>query len=329
MANLTDSFSDAAVQDDQTDGRESVATAFNAQSTTVKEPMTTEAVLETPVLETSRIIVPREELSDEAFAAVKNGDVLKLKSLLMPNSGLDLQSADADGASLGQRLLDRAVDRFALLKNAVEQSETDKAQDELLRQVDPDSRADAGLAALMLSAANGNVDVAQMVLDEMEDDELEADDDDEAAEIALEHGNFAVYNAIIMRHQRNDFNKAASDPHEAEREPEQKAVTFDGNFEWFLERTHKVSETIREDFHKVANAVRGAAHATSVATHEAVEAVAQFFSTFLHIGTGATGAKPDATTAQAEEQAVQVVQAVTQVLDAVTKPQGPAPGGKP
>jgi hypothetical protein len=282
MANLTDDFSDAAVQDPPQDGPESVATAFNAQSTTVKEPMTTQEAIDSPVLETARIITPREELSDEAFAAVARGDVLKLKSLLKPDSGLDPAAKDPEGVSL----LDRAVERFTLFQNAVEQNETERQQDELVRKVDPEERADAGLAALMLASANGNVEVAQMVLDEMVDDELDDDDDDVAEEIALEHGNMSVYYAVMARKQRKDFNKSADDPHAEERDPAPVRVESDGTFEWFLKETHRIGEVIHEDVRKLANAFHRAAHATSVATHDIYEAALRFASTFLHLGAG-------------------------------------------
>lgn len=297
MANLSDSFSDAALQE-QPDGKETVSPAFN-RAVTEKDAMTPQAeAIEAPAtdsqpiavtltpstprsvaadpeaLETARLLTPREDLSDEAFSAVKRGDAQKLKSLL--ESGLDANTVDAQGVAL----LDRAVERFTSLKRAVDQNETEGAQEELLKRLDPEARADAGLAALVLAGANGNVEIAQMVLDEMEDDELDDDDDDIAAEMALEHGNMSVFLAIQARkHQRHEFNKAAQDQNDGDRTPA--APTHESFGQWFSNTYHSIGETVKKDAHMAAvafgRAARGVSHATSEACHAAMEFCSTFF----------------------------------------------------
>jgi hypothetical protein len=178
MANLRNDFSDAAVQEQQGDGQGSVVPAFN-KAVTQKDPMTEQttsieptapesqpilannprpAAGEPEALETARILTPREDLSDEAFAAVKRGDAQKLKSLL--ESGLNPNAVDAAGVPL----LDRAVERYTLLKRAAEDGETEGAEAELIKKIDPDARIAAGLVALVLAGANGNDAVAKLIL---------------------------------------------------------------------------------------------------------------------------------------------------------------------
>ena len=329
MANLSDSFSDAALQD-QPDGKDSVAPAFN-RAVTVKDAMTDAATLEAPaadnapisvtlstgtpkpvasepeMLETARIISPREDLSDEAFAAVKRGDAQKLKSLL--ESGLDANAVDATGVAL----LDRAVERYTSLKRAADQSETEGAQEELLKRVDPDARADAGLAALVLAGANGNVDIAQMILDEMEDSELDDDDDDIAEETALEHGNMSVFLAIQARkNQRHDFNKAALDQNDGDREPATPSRESFG--EWFASTYHSIEENVRKDAHALAAAFGRASHAVGHVTSEACHAAMAFCSNFFQHKADTPAATPTPDPAEVEKETVQAVSLLTRIL---------------
>ena len=322
MANLRDNFSDAAVQEQQGDGQKTVAPAFN-RAVTEKDAMTEQTASLEPAapdsqpilvtlpsnprpvasepeaLETARIVVPREDLSDEAFAAVKRGDAQKLKSLL--ESGLDANAVDATGVTL----LDRAVERYTVLKRAADDNETEGAQDELLKKLDPDARADAGLAALVLAGANGNVDIAKLILEEMEDEELDDDDDDLAEEVALAHNNMSVFLAIQARkHQRHEFNQRALDQNEGKREQckekshqsfgEWISTTYQSAAETFREDRHAVAETIKKDAKAVSAAFGRAAHAVSHVTSDVCHAAMAFCSTFFHFNTQTPPAPPAA-----------------------------------
>src|SRR5262245_3738398 len=127
MANLTEEFSGAATEEQ--DGGKPVAPVFN-RSATEKDTMTTEAAIElpmeSPILETARIMAPRENASDEAFAAIKRGDAYRLKELL--NTGLDVDTRDEKG--------------FTLLMRAADEGQTEMAQELLLRKADPNACCD-------------------------------------------------------------------------------------------------------------------------------------------------------------------------------------------
>lgn len=272
MANLMDRFSDAATQELQDGEQVPVAPAFN-RAATEKDAMTTEAAIdlstESPILETARIIVPEQSLSDDAFAAVKRGDALRLKSLL--DSGLDVNVRDEQG--------------FTLLMRATQEGATEMAQDLLIRQVDPMARSDAGLTALMLAATNGNVEIAQLLLDEIEDTDLDADDDIVAEELALEHGNMSVFFAIQAKKRRAEFNKVALDENENKREKvkEKKACEepresiFSQVVHYAEEKEHKIAESLKHGAQAVGHAGVVVGHAVMEGCHAAFLFCSSFF----------------------------------------------------
>lgn len=307
MANLIEAFSDAAVENDETDGVDPVTPAFN-KAVTEKDAMTTDAAIETPeaktdpaMLETARIVVPREELSDDAYAAVKRGDAVVLKELLTKDNAGDTRTED---------------NAFKDLTRATQEGETEEAHERILREVDPSGRADAGLAEKVLNEAGGNVAVAQALMQEIEDDG-EDPDEEIAEENALQRGKASMFYTILQRRKSREFNAAAEDDYADERKPDYEKK--EGAFTWFTESAHAISETVKNDAQAVAAAFKRA----SASSRQALEAAMAFCSTFFHFKVD-LGTAPDPAAKQAAQEvdqvAAQTEQAIVKILAPEPKP---------
>jgi hypothetical protein len=195
MANLMETFTNVSATEPQEDGPQLISPTFNEAAT--EEPMTAQAaplldLSEPAVFETAQELSTNEKLSDEAFAAVKRGDLTRIRELL--DLGLDVNVRDDKG--------------FTLLMHAAQENETEIGKDLLIRQADPDARNDAGLTAMMLASTGGNVEIAKVLLDEMEDD---ADSDEICATLAMQHGHMSIVHLIEERRRRAEFNAASED----------------------------------------------------------------------------------------------------------------------
>src|SRR5688572_23997949 len=130
MANLIDTFSDAATEEQSQSGKQPVAPEFNKAAT--EDRMTAEAATATetaePILfQTAREISVNDKLADDAFAAVKRGDVERVREMLA--SGLEINIRDDKG--------------FSLLMHAVQEKQTEVGKELLFHKIDPQMRNDA------------------------------------------------------------------------------------------------------------------------------------------------------------------------------------------
>ncbi|MEZ0225588.1 MAG: ankyrin repeat domain-containing protein [Alphaproteobacteria bacterium] len=287
MANLIETFSDAAAQETK-DGEKDPVAPVLSRDTAEKDAMTTEAAAidlsgeeASPLLMTSRILVADHTLSDDAFAAIKRGDAYRLKALL--DNGLEVNTQDEQG--------------FTLLMRATQDGATDAVKELLLHNADPEMKSDAGMTALMLAATNGNVDIARLLLDEIEDTDMDTADDVVAEEMALEHGNMSVFFAIQERKRRHEFNKAALDENEHHRSVLKiKKPACDTHGEAHESLMSQILHYAEEKEHKLADTFKRSAaavgHAGSVVGHaflDGYRATLQFVSSFfLHKAETAT-----------------------------------------
>ncbi len=128
--------------------------------------------------------VQDDNLSDELFAAVRRGDVQRVKELL--DEGADANEPEPNG--------------MTVLMVAVAENQNAVAQELIARkELNLDAQDDLGMTALMLAAAGNNITVAKLLLNAMAGDDLLNADNDSADDVARARGNFALANMIVQR----------------------------------------------------------------------------------------------------------------------------------
>ena len=127
------------------------------------------------------------EMSDELFAAVRRGDVDRVRELA--SSGGDVNARLPDGTTL---LMVAAQEKQNEVASVL------LASKELL----PGLTNDAGLTALVISQTNGNLQLAKLILNKMQANELLMMDGNMGDEMARERGDYALAE-IIGQKQRD------------------------------------------------------------------------------------------------------------------------------
>jgi len=131
--------------------------------------------------------INKDEMSDELFAAVRAGDVTRARELM--RDGADINRAEPNGTTL--------------LMVAVTEQQKEIAQDLLARkELRLDAQDDIGMTALMLASANGNIEIAKLLLDSMSSTTLMNMDGDTADDIARARGNFALAELIVQKQRQ-------------------------------------------------------------------------------------------------------------------------------
>ncbi|MBI1215077.1 MAG: hypothetical protein GC185_04565 [Alphaproteobacteria bacterium] len=155
-----------------------------------------------------------QELSDEMFAAIENGDTVRVQELLEEYPGIE-NVRDETGKTP--------------LIEAAEENREEAARLLLLKTADPDAQNDFGMTALMYTATNGNVAMTEMLLEANADALLMNSNDELADDVARRRGNFALAARIVqrqemLRHQREE--EQAQELAEEKRLEEDIAVLF-------------------------------------------------------------------------------------------------------
>lgn len=250
MANLIDTTSDTAARETQDGEQHPVTPVFN-KTATEKDSMAIETAPEPrtdapPVLETSHIAVPGQNMSDEAFAAVKRGDALRLKSLL--DSGLEADVRDEQGFTLLMRAATNGnVEVAKILLEETEDSEEDN-----------DMSGANDVVAEKLALKHGNMSVYFAIQERKRRHEFN--------KAALDENKY--HRGTIKPKKKEPVCEKHGEEHES---------LFSQILHYAEEKEHKLADTFRRSAQAVGHASAAVGNAILEGCHAAMEFCSSFF----------------------------------------------------
>jgi hypothetical protein len=191
-ASLRNPFNNAATTATGEDMVQSAIAPFlnmEGPETRSENPVTENPARELPILVGGREPLYREQLADDAYAALRRGDENKLAGLLKATGDLRGETESP----------------VALLLGAAERKGEKLNLSELVREADPNGQEDPRLVALVLCATGGNVQLADEILAAMDDD----GDDDDPDSLPKGSGILLSLSRALKSSNRHIFNLSA------------------------------------------------------------------------------------------------------------------------